>query len=192
MQMKRPDAPYTRVLMPEQRQHDGLSMVLHWVNLLLMIVAFGTIWAREQVSDGNTAGLLLTLHRSAGALIWGVTLVRLGWKTAARSPALPSAMPRVQRWVARVNEAALYLLLIAQPVTGFLQSIARGKAFALLGLSIPAVMGRDKSAVGLFHAIHETSASVLLVLIGLHTCAALFHGLVLRDGVLRSMWPARE
>lgn len=182
-----------QAIVASPRRHDAVSMALHWLTLLLLVALFGTIWAREQASDGDTAALLLTLHRSAGALIWVLTLGRLLWKaTAARGPALPRRMPRAQRWPARANEYALYLLLVTQPVTGFIQSISRGKDFPLFGASVPAVMARDKGMTHLFHDIHETSATVLLVLVGLHACAALFHGIVLRDGVLSSMLPGRN
>ncbi|MES2056485.1 MAG: cytochrome b [Pseudomonadota bacterium] len=177
----------------EVQRHDAVSMTLHWLTLLLLIVLFWTAWAREEVSDGDTAALLLTVHRSTGVLIWAVTLFRLAWKTtAARTPALPSGMPRAQRWAARASEVALYLILVAQPITGFVQSIARGKPLPLLGLSVPAVMARDEALTHLFHDIHETTATVLLVLVGLHACAALLHGIVLRDGVFSSMLPARK
>lgn len=172
-------------------RYDGLSMALHWLTLGLLIVLFGAIWARERASDGDATLALLTIHRSAGALVWAVTLARLAWKVrGGRTPALPSSTPRMQRWAARANEYALYLLLAVQPVTGFVQSVARGKPFPLLGLSVPAVMARDKDLSHLFHAVHEASATVLLILVGLHACAALFHGLVLRDGVLGTMLPA--
>lgn len=173
------------------RRYDRVSMSLHWLTLALLIVLFGAIWAREQAS-GDAAALLLTLHRSAGALIWPVTVARLVWKaSAAVAPPLPATLPRSQRWGARANEYALYLLLLAQPITGFVQSIARGKPFPLLGLELPVLMARDKALTHLFHDIHETSATVLLVLVALHACAAIFHGVVRRDGVLASMSPAR-
>jgi cytochrome b561 len=38
-------------------------------------------------------------------------------------------------------------------------------------------------------AAHEFGAKALVVLIGLHAGAALFHGLVLRDVVLQRMLP---
>jgi cytochrome b561 len=173
------------------RRHDAVSMTLHWLTLLLLIALFGSMWLREQASDGDTATLLLTLHRSAGALVWVITLGRLAWKQRfGRAPALPSTMPLSQRWAARANEYMLYLLLVAQPVTGFIQTVARGKPFALFGVEVPSVMVRDKDLTHFFHGIHETSATVLLVLVGLHAGAALFHGVFLRDGVLASMLPA--
>jgi len=186
------DVEQPQTIVASVRRYDSVSMALHYLTSLLLVALFATAWAREQASDGDTAALLLTLHRSSGVLIWIATLVRLAWKaTAGRTPALPSAMPRAQRWAARGNDALLYLVLIAQPVTGILQSVARGKPFALLGVTVPSIMARDKGMTHLFHDIHETTATVLLVLVGLHVGAALFHGIVLRDGVLRSMLPAR-
>lgn len=191
--MDQADTQYSEVVVSGPRRHDAVAMTLHWLSLVLLVVLFGAIWAREQASDGDRVALLLTVHRSAGALIWVMTLVRLVWKaTAARAPALPWRMPRAQRWAARASEYALYFLLVAQPVTGFVQSIARGKDFPLLGYAVPSLMARDKVLTHLFHDIHETSATVLLVLVGLHACAAIFHGLVLRDGVLGSMLPGRS
>ncbi len=173
-----------------QTRYDRLSMALHWLTLLLLIVMFATMWARENASHGDSAAMLLTVHRSTGVVVWLLTLVRLSWKTTAgRSPALPFDLSTLQRLAARVTQYALYALLVLQPITGFLQSIARGKPFALLGLTMPPVMDRDKDVTHLFHDIHETSATILLVVIGLHALAALFHGIVRRDGVLRSMLP---
>lgn len=179
-----------RTVVAGPRRYDGVSMTLHWLTLLFLIALFGTVWAREHASDSNAAAQLLALHRSAGAFLWAITLVRLAWKAiASRASQFPSAMPWALRWAARGNEYALYLLLVAQPVTGFVQSIARGKPFTLLGLSIPAVAGRDKAVAHLFHNVHETTATLLLLLVGLHVGAALLHGIALRDGVLGTMLP---
>jgi cytochrome b561 len=188
--MTLPDAPHTQPVSPEERYHDPLSMTFHWLTVLLLLAAFGAIWALDRASDGDIAALLLTVHRSAGLVIWAMTLCRLTWKgTQGRSPAMPASMPVAQQWAARANELALYILLIAQPATGLLQTIALGEPFTLLGLPVPTIMPHDRTATHLFHDIHEKSATVLLSLIGLHAFAAIFHGFVLRDAVLRSMLP---
>lgn len=176
-----------------RRRHDAMSMILHWLTLLLLLVLFGTNWARGQVSDGNMAALLLNLHRSAGGLVWAVTLVRLAWRARelrGRRRSLTGSGLRF--WAARTNACALYVLLIVQPLSGFMQSVARGRGFPMLGFPIPSIMGRDRDLTHLAHKIHELGASILLALVGLHVAAALFHGLVLRDEVLSSMLPGRR
>lgn len=39
--------------------------------------------------------------------------------------------------------------------------------------------------------LHEWFANAVLIVVGLHAGAALFHRYVLRDEVLRRMWPDR-
>jgi cytochrome b561 len=182
--------PGHTMALPAPRRFDPVTISVHWLTLLLMIVMFVSVWMREQASDGATAELLLTSHRSAGMLLWCLTLLRLIWKaTRARRPAFPDTMARPMRWMALANEVLLYLLLVVQPATGILHSIARGKPFAIFGLTVPAFMARDKDLAHLSHTIHENGANVLLVLIAMHAGAGLFHALVLRDGVLGTMLP---
>lgn len=176
---------------PTADRFDGVSMAIHWATLLLIIGIFATAWLRGSASDGETAATLLSAHRSLGGALWLVTLVRLLWKAGmARTPALPATVGRHQHLLARANEAALYALLLLQPLTGFLQSIARGKSFALLGANVPVLMAKDKALGHIVHEIHERGAWALLILIGLHALAALAHHFLMRDNVLRAMLPA--
>jgi cytochrome b561 len=54
---------------------------------------------------------------------------------------------------------------------------------------VPALLEPNPPISILFAVAHEFGAKALLVLIGLHVGAALFHRLVLRDGVLQRMLP---
>jgi superoxide oxidase len=174
-------------------RYDPLSIALHWATLFLIAAIFWSAWAREGAQDGDSAALLLTLHRSLGMLVWLMTLLRLAWKAGfAHRPPLPKTMGPMQRAIAQTMQTLLYGLLFLMPLTGFLQSILRGKPFPLLVGEVPVLIAKDKTAVHLFHEIHETGATVLLVLIGLHALAGLFHGLVRRDGVLEGMLPVKR
>lgn len=177
---------------PTPARYDRVSISFHWLTLVLLVAMFWSAWARAGVEDASRAAWLLTLHRSAGMLVWTLTLLRIVWRILfAAVPPLPPAVSTPQYVAARANQLGLYLLLILQPITGFLQTIWRGKPFALFGATIPAIAPRDKDLSHLFHQVHETGATVLLVLIGMHALAALFHGLVRRDGVLDAMLPIR-
>jgi superoxide oxidase len=169
---------------------DAVTMAIHWVTLLLVVTLFATAWAREGADNAQTAASLLTTHRSIGAILWVLTIVRLAWKRwLGEVPPLPKTVGRAQRFAARANEFALYALLLAQPVTGFLQSIYRGKAFPLSGFTVPEITPRDRALTHFFHDVHEQSAWLLLGLIALHALAALAHHFLLRDTVLRAMLP---
>jgi cytochrome b561 len=54
---------------------------------------------------------------------------------------------------------------------------------------VPAWFASDKAISRLFQSLHKVGAWMLFALIGIHAAAALFHGLILRDGVLQRMLP---
>jgi len=174
----------------DAERFDALSIALHWLTLLLLIILFATAWLRGFAEDVATAGLLLALHRSAGMLLWALTVARIAWRlTRGARPVAP--LPRPQRVAAQATQYALYVLLIAQPILGLAHSLFRGKPFDLLVVTVPALIARDAELSHRLHALHEQAAWLLLGLIGLHAAAALFHRFVLRDRVLQSMLPRR-
>jgi superoxide oxidase len=80
-------------------------------------------------------------------------------------------------------------LLLVQPVTGLGDVVFHGRPLTLFIWQVPALLAPDPAIRSLFQEAHELGAKALLALIGLHAGAALFHGLVLRDGVLQRMLP---
>jgi cytochrome b561 len=67
--------------------------------------------------------------------------------------------------------------------------LLRGQPFELFVWEIPALLEPDPAVRSVFVQAHSIGAKALMVLIGLHAGAALFHRLVLRDGVLQRMLP---
>jgi cytochrome b561 len=65
----------------------------------------------------------------------------------------------------------------------------RGAPFQLFIWQVPALFTQDDAIRHIFVEAHEYGANALLALIGLHAGAALFHRLILRDGVLHRMLP---
>jgi cytochrome b561 len=170
---------------------DQTSIILHWLTGLLIVVQFVSIWAHEAVGHhSNLAVALLTLHRSAGVLTWIVVVARLFWRRYfAYLPPFPSSMPGFQQIIAKANEYGLYILLLAMPITGLFRVLLRGQPFELFVWQIPELLEPEPAMRSLFVQAHAIGAKALLVLIGLHAGAALFHRLVLRDAVLQRMLP---
>lgn len=172
------------------RRFDAVTIGLHWATVALIVALFASAWSIGLATDGDQAAARLTFHRSLGAVMWAMAALRLGWRmNFAFLPSFPIGMPRVQQAAAMLSEYALYALLLIQPLTGLAQSLTRGRPFQLLVWTAPSVMARDKGLTRLFHAVHEAGAWLLLGLIAVHVCAALFHRFVLRDEVLQSMLP---
>ncbi len=172
------------------RRFDAITIGLHWTTVVLIVGMFASAWSIGLAQDPAQAGLILTLHRSLGATVWVVAVLRLAWRlTLAYLPPFPVAMPKAQQWAAKLSEYGLYAILLVQPLTGLGQSLARGRPFALFVWEAPKVMARDKGLTHLLGQVHAITAWVLLGLIALHVAAALFHRLVLKDEVLASMLP---
>ena len=159
--------------------------------MLLIVGQFTTAWLHDAFGHGTSLALAtLATHRTMGALIWTVGLARLVWRRRfAHLPPFPESMPKLQRWIAKANEYDLYILLLVQLITGLGYVLLRGRSFTLSIRQVPAVSEPDVAIRSLFQEAHVLGAKALLALIGLHAGAALFHGLVLRDGVLQRMLP---
>ena len=182
---------YAKTAELENGRFDQISIILHWLTVLLIVVQFSSAWLREAVDhDSSLAVAILTTHRTSGALIWIVSLVRLVWRhNFAYLPPFPESMPKLQQTLAKANEYSLYALLLIQPITGLGRSLFRGAPFELFIWQVPALFTQDDAIRHVFAEAHEFGANTLLALIGLHAGTALIHRLVLRDGVLQRMLP---
>lgn len=86
------------------------------------------------------------------------------------------------------GQAALYFLLLAIPLSGWLMSSAKGVQTVWFGvLPLPDVLSRDAALGIVLERVHLTLNYVLLALVIGHVLAALKHHFVDRDGLLRRM-----
>jgi superoxide oxidase len=175
----------------ESERFDQISITLHWLTALIIIILFASAWSREAVDhDTRLASTLMTVHRTTGVVTWIVGWLRLVWRyNFAYLPPFPESMPKLQQWIAKANEYGLYALLLAQPISGLGNVLFRGHSFTLFIWEVPALFEADPAIRSVFVEAHEFGGKALLTLIGLHAGAALFHRLVLRDGVLQRMLP---
>ena len=88
------------------------------------------------------------------------------------------------------GQGVLLFLLFAVPLGGIAYQFARGEPLYMFGIAeiaSPVTLPRETSRN--IKEMHETFANVLMILALLHGAAALFHHWVLRDRVLKRMWP---
>ncbi|MGH8197775.1 MAG: cytochrome b [Steroidobacteraceae bacterium] len=168
-----------------------MAQSFHWLIVGLLIVQV----TLAKIAVGLPLGLdklaLLARHKSFGITILALAAIRLGWRLFDRPPPLPP-MPRWQLVAARANHAALYVLLFAMPLTGWMMSSASNYPVSWFGLvQLPDFVGPDRDLKDLFKLVHKTLSYGLFVLAGLHVAAALKHQLLDRDGLLFRMLPWR-
>lgn len=172
---------------------DRVTIRLHWATVLLVLTLFASAWlhALAEARQGGLTPALLQIHRSAGITVWVMTALRLAWRlTNATLPPFPITTTKLHRAAIKSSEYGLYILLLAQPVTGLLTTIFGGRPFALFWWPFPPLAARDEPLQAAFHLSHELGASTLAILTIGHAAAALFHHFVVRDDVLECMAPA--
>lgn len=172
-------------------RYGTVAIALHWLIALMILGAMGVgVWMTDLKPSPRTFEIY-ALHKSTGLLVLALAAFRLIWRATHRPPPSP-AMPAWQARAASATHAALYALMLAMPITGWLQHSAAGYPLSWFGLfKVPALIGRDREALAFWQQWHEWLAWALAALILLHVAAALKHHFLDRDGLLGRMWPGR-
>ncbi|HYG43923.1 MAG TPA: cytochrome b [Bordetella sp.] len=173
--------------------YDPGTIVLHWLTALLVVALFAMAQVWESMPHGTPMRKSLQgLHVSLGLLLTAVIVLRMAWR-ATGGQRLAPASHGVLQVSAKTMHYALYLLLAAQIVLGFLFRWAQGEPFTFFGwFSIPKLLPLTRDQRHVFGDLHNLVAWLIIVLAGLHALAALFHHYLLRDGLLRRMWGCRH
>jgi cytochrome b561 len=171
--------------------YDLITRRLHWANAILALVTILLAWCLVGAPrHGEVRGWLLTLHGSCGIAILALMLLWAGWRVRHGAPPLRPTLRRIEAALARVTQAAIFLLFVAMPVTGYLSLAAAGKKVSLFGVvAIPPLVSESGRLSQIAIALHLLGEFLIYGLVALHMGAALMHGFVRRDGVLGQMLP---
>jgi cytochrome b561 len=131
---------------------------------------------------------LIAIHKPLGIALLVLVLIRAGVRIRRGSPPLPGDMPALQRIAAKLSHLVLYVLMAAMPLIGWAMLSAAGDPVTLFGaLHLPPIVPHDVRLYALLRALHTWLALALFATVLMHLAAALFHGLIRRDGVFSSM-----
>ncbi len=168
------------------------AKLFHWVMaaLILVQITLGLMAANWPLSSAKLE--LFFWHKSSGMLILALVALRLAWRLANPTPALPPGMAAWERTAAHLSHFLLYALMIALPVTGWIVSSASNVPFRIFWLiPLPAITAPDKATADLFSSVHGWLVTLLALVLVAHIGAALRHHYVKRDAVLSRMLPWR-
>lgn len=164
---------------------------LHWAVALLVVLAFavGLVMVALPLTQLLAKIIAYQAHKTIGLLVPPLVLWRLWLRARRGRPAPDPALSRWQRRAAAAGHGALYALLIAVPVLGYLgASTAPGGIETVLFLlvPIPHVLEPDEALYERIRAVHQAAAWALVVLAAGHAAAALRHH-ARGHGILRAM-----
>jgi cytochrome b561 len=170
-----------------EKHFSAPARVLHWL-MAVLIVTMLFVGAGMVTSVSERHTYLIELHKPLGIAILILVLIRIVVRLKHGAPALPASVPAPQRFVAHLSHLLLYGLMLAMPLIGWAMLSAGGYPVTLYGpIHLPPIAPTDAWLFARLHFAHTYLAYLLFLTVLLHLAAALFHGLVRRDGVLSSM-----
>jgi cytochrome b561 len=167
-----------------------VAQFLHWLIVALIVTQVILANIAEDLPIGVKKIAMFARHKSVGLTILVLAVIRLAWRWANPTPALPGTLKPYERGLAGFTHVALYVLLFAMPLTGWMMTSARGFPVSWFGFfQLPDFVPKNNSLYEAMKETHDTLALALYTIVTLHVVGALKHHFVLKDDVLRRMLP---
>ncbi|WP_273743976.1 cytochrome b [Burkholderia mallei] len=167
-------------------RYDLLSRILHWSVAALVLAQFALGWTMPDVHGTAPPVGLVAWHVALGTALIVVIAARLLWPIVRRSPPAHQ-QGALLSFAASATHKLLYVALIAVPLLGWLNANGRTWQLKLAGaIPLPTIAAPHSlgAAIGEWHSL---SATLFIVLIGMHALAALVHRFVMKDGAFERM-----
>lgn len=175
-------------------RYRKVVMWIHWITAILVIMQVYIGFTFHDLPRGSEErDFVFAWHKTWGALILLLALVRLAVRLVNPPPPFPADYPKWKRAAAVWSHRLFYVMLIGLPLTGLAAVSGRaadGWVALQLGMRIPAIPGIPKEND--FGEVHELLVWVTLTLVAVHVAAALYNQFVDRGPVANRMWPFRS
>ena len=193
--------------------YGSIAKWLHWVTAFCMLGAFGAVYYRVYLTDmcdkytplaecDPDNRIALFMHTGLGLTVGVLILLRIAWRLTNKQPQLEPGS-RLEHAAAHLGHYALYAVIIAMPLTGWLGVGGNPSWFGLFE-----VTGVRSTAVydlvvtnwmGLTYEefekpidwIHKTLVGTYIfwLLFAVHVAAGIYHHVCKRDRTLVRMLP---
>ena len=173
-----------------------IARLLHWTSgaVILFMLGLG-VYMTQFVSDIYAQFGLFQTHKSWGFVAFALGALRIIWRAVNPTPVLPEGMKAWEIRASKLSHRALYGLMIALPVSGWLMASAsplqdsygiKNMVFEQFEYPDPFVPG-SATLETVFSTIHTACAIAIGLVILVHIAAALKHQFISRDGLILRM-----
>ena len=174
--------------MNEQIVYDTKSIYYHWISAGFILL----LWLIGQNIDSFERGdpriIVRSIHITLGLLLVVIFTLRVNWKFKGRAK-LPQAQPGKLGLAAVATHHLLYLLIGATLIVGIAAVWIRGDNIFNL-FTVPAFETNNSDIEDDIVDLHELLANSLLILAGGHTLLAIWHQKIIKDNLVKRMWPS--
>jgi cytochrome b561 len=160
------------------RSYTMPAKLFHWLTVALVAFMVSSAVIAKQLNDGPWSDMLLTLHKTAGALTLAVVFLRLCYRVLSwRSGSGPS-----RGWL----HWLLYAVIVLVPLAGWAGISDFGARDVLGGFKLPAIWPEGAGYADFLFTFHAYLAFGLLALVAVHI------GVAMGDYMLRADEPDRH
>lgn len=100
-------------------RYTRTAIVFHWVIAVLVLANLVLGWTFNYWLEDYSPPVA-NMHKTVGITVLGLAVLRLLWRIGHRPPPFDPAIPRWQAAAARASHAALYFVIIAMPLSGWI------------------------------------------------------------------------
>ncbi len=166
-------------------RYDRVQIILHWLIAIAIFFMIGLglymveLPKQSELPPGEESvrAFYFLLHKSMGLTVAMLIVLRVAWRLMHKAPPLPDSVSKWQQRVAGLVHGVLYILLLAMPLSGYMQSMFSKYDTKLWGWVLPRMAEADKVAREEFSEVHEVLAFLFIAFILFHIAAAIKHKL---------------
>jgi cytochrome b561 len=165
------------------QKYNRVQVILHWL-IALIVLAMITLGLymvelpkQSELPPGEESvrAFYFLLHKSLGLSAVTLILLRIIWRLTHKVPALPETVSKWQQKAAGAIHGLLYAIMIAMPLSGYLQSMYSSYDTKFWGIVLPRLAESDKMMKETFSNVHEILALIFIALLAVHIAAAIKH-----------------
>jgi cytochrome b561 len=168
--------------------YDQPTMAFHWATVTCVLVLWVSGQTADWIPEGPANTNYWSVHVVLGFVLALVLIGRILWR-ATGGRRLAAADRGALHALAKATHYLLYMLLLVVVGLGLANAFVRG--YHLFGIAKLPQLG-DRELRRPITNWHGMAANILLGLALFHAAAALVHHYLLRDGLLRRMFPGRK
>jgi cytochrome b561 len=175
----------------EPRTYTKVAILMHWVMAVFILLNLSVGFFMETFANPSPQrSNVLFYHASIGIVIFTLAVFRLGWRLTHQPPPLPQSISKPQQTAAHSLHWVLYLLILVQPISGYVHRMAGAHLVSFFGLfNLPVLIGKNEPLRLLTDAIHDSGGIIIAILVAGHIGVALKHRFIDRDAVMQRMIP---
>lgn len=166
-------------------RYQPVLVALHWL-LALMIIGLLCLgfFVLANMPNADPKKLdILVWHMAGGMFVLVLMILRVIIRLWSARPAMATGGSPLLDRLASIAHVSVYAIVFLMIASGWFTGWLISGVFQPHGGALP-----DTFAVFPSFRLHAALATLLAILIAAHVAAALYHQLVLKDGLFRRMW----